>query len=57
MRFSVVYEGDARRWAVVDSLISDEPITYYDTEWDAVGKACHEERRWRSNQLPRPRSK
>lgn len=56
MRFSVVYEGDARRWAVVDSLISDEPITYYDTEWDAVGKACHEERRWRSNQLPRPRS-
>lgn len=56
MRFSVVYESEARRWAVVDSLVSDVPMSYFETEWDARGKACDEEWRWRNNQLPRPRT-
>ncbi len=56
MRFAVVYESDARRWAVIDSLMSDEPLTYFATEWDAVTKAHEEERLWRTQETPRPRS-
>ncbi len=56
MRYSVVYEGATRRWAVIDRLTSDDPIIYFAREWDAVRKARREERRWRTDQIPGPRS-
>lgn len=55
MRFSVVYEGESQRWAVVDYLTSDKPISYYKTEWDALSHARTEERRWRTHKIPCPR--
>ncbi|NQW00571.1 MAG: hypothetical protein HQ483_12785 [Rhodospirillales bacterium] len=55
MRYSVVYEGDNRRWAVIDCLTSDQPFSYYRTEWDALSRARFEERRWRTHQTPCPR--
>lgn len=55
MRYSVVYEGERRRWAVIDYLVSDKPIKYYQTEWDAMSRARDEERRWRTQQIPCPR--
>lgn len=56
MRFSVVYVGSSRRWAVIDRLASDDPINTFATEWDALSSARYEERRWQTRQIPYPRT-
>lgn len=55
MRFSVVYVGEAKRWAVIDRLTSDDPIRYFSTEWAALDSARVDEMRWRTEQIPCPR--
>jgi hypothetical protein len=55
MRFSVVYVGEAKRWAVIDRLTSDDPIRYFSTEWAALDSARVDEKLWRTEQIPCPR--
>jgi hypothetical protein len=55
MRFSVVYVGEAKRWAVIDRLTSDDPIRYFSTEWAALDSARVDEKRWRTEQISCPR--